>query len=83
MCLGTACYVKGAPKILDEFERKLNIKPGETTDDLLFTLEKVNCLGACAIGPTIMVNEVFYGGMNLKKVDKLIKELEEKNDASC
>ena len=75
VCLGTACYVRGANKILSEFERKLAIKSGQTTEDSLFTLESVNCVGACAIGPTIMVNDLFYGGMTLQKVDELIHEL--------
>ena len=75
VCLGSACYVRGAPKILGEFERKLEIKPGQTTKDLMFSLESVNCVGACAIGPTIMINEVFYGGMTTGKVDDLITEL--------
>lgn len=75
VCLGTACYVRGANKILGEFERKLAIQSGQTTEDLLFTLESVNCVGACAIGPTIMVNELFYGGMTPQKVDELISEL--------
>jgi NADH:ubiquinone oxidoreductase subunit E len=75
VCLGTACYVRGANKILSEFERKLAIQSGQTTEDLSFTLESVNCVGACAIGPTIMVNELFYGGMTPQKVDELISEL--------
>ena len=75
VCLGTACFVRGANKILSEFERTLAIKTGQTTEDRLFTLECVNCVGACAIGPAIMVNELFYGGMTPQKVDELISEL--------
>ena len=75
ICLGSACYVRGAPKVLSEFERRLAISPGRTTEDMLFTLESVNCVGACAIGPTIMVNDVFYGGMSPNKVDPLLEEL--------
>ena len=67
--------MRGANKILSEFERKLAIKTGQTTEDRLFTLECVNCVGACAIGPAIMVNELFYGGMTPQKVDELISEL--------
>jgi NADH-quinone oxidoreductase subunit E len=57
VCLGTACHVRGSPRILDEFERRLGIKAGETTKDLKFTLETVNCLGCCAFGPVVMVDE--------------------------
>jgi len=76
VCLGSACYVRGAPRILEEFQKILGIEPGETTEDMMFTLECVNCLGACAIGPTIMINDVFYGGMVPNKVEALITELE-------
>ena len=57
VCLGTACHVRGSPRILDEFERRLGIKAGETTKDLKFTLETVNCLGCFAFGPVVMVDE--------------------------
>ena len=61
VCLGTACHVRGAPKIVDEISRKLKIEPGETTEDMQFTLESVNCLGCCAIGPIMVVDEEYYG----------------------
>ena len=75
VCLGSACYVRGAPRVLNELERRLEIKPGQTTEDMMFTLESVNCVGACAIGPTIMVNDIFYGDMTPQKADELITEL--------
>ena len=76
VCLGTACHVRGAPKILEEFERHLNIKTGETTKDLMFTLDKVNCLGCCALGPVVLVdNGNYYGQMTQAKVASLIKKL--------
>lgn len=74
VCLGTACHVRGGPKILDEFERKLNIKAGETTKDNLYTLEIVNCLGACALGPITVVDGNYFGQMKIRTVDKLIKK---------
>jgi len=60
VCMGTACHVRGSPRILDEVKRQLKIEPGETTDDGLFTLETVNCLGACAIGPVVVIDDKYY-----------------------
>ncbi len=60
VCMGTACHVRGSPRILDEIKRHLNIESGETTEDGLFTLETVNCLGACAIGPVVVIDEKYY-----------------------
>ncbi len=74
ICTGTACHVRGAPMILDEFKRKLNIDVEETTEDNLFTLETVNCLGACALGPIVIIDGDYYGQMKIRKVDKLIKK---------
>jgi NADH-quinone oxidoreductase subunit E len=72
--MGTACHVRGAPMILDEFKRKLNIDVEETTEDNMFTLETVNCLGACALGPIAVIDGDYYGQMKIRKVDKLIKK---------
>lgn len=74
ICTGTACHVRGAPVILDEFKRKLNIDVEETTEDNLFTLETVNCLGACALGPIAVIDGDYYGQMKIRRVDKLIKK---------
>lgn len=60
VCMGTACHVRGSPRVLDEIQRLLKIEPGETTDDDMFTLETVNCLGACALGPVVVVDEKYY-----------------------
>ena len=73
VCLGTACHVRGGQKVIEELERKLNIKVGETTKDLKFTLERVNCLGCCALGPIVMIDEKYYGHMSPAKVAPLIK----------
>jgi NADH-quinone oxidoreductase subunit E len=75
VCMGTACHVRGAPRILEELERKLNIKEGETSNDKLFTLETVNCLGACALGPIVVTDGNYYGQMTVRKTDKLIERL--------
>ena len=60
VCMGTACHVRGSPRILDEIKRHLKIESGETTEDSLFTLETVNCLGACAIGPVVVIDDKYY-----------------------
>ncbi len=74
ICLGTACHVRGGDKVLLEFENKLNIQAGETTTDGNFTLETVNCLGACALGPVVVVNQKYYGNMNTSKVKDILNE---------
>jgi NADH:ubiquinone oxidoreductase subunit E len=75
VCMGTACHVRGAQLILEELERILGIEEGQTTEDRLFTLETVNCLGACALGPIISVDGEFHGNMTLSGVSKLIDKL--------
>lgn len=74
-CVGTACHIRGARKVVDEFKRKLKIEEGETTSDKKFTLETVNCVGACALGPVINVDGEYYGGMSTKKVSSILKNL--------
>jgi len=77
ICMGTACHVRGAPRILDEFERKLGIEAGETSEDNLFTLETVNCVGACALGPIAIADGDYHGQMKTKEVDEIIKKLKQ------
>ena len=72
VCTGTACHVRGAQSILGELERQLDIKSGETTEDMEFTLESVNCLGACALGPVAVVDGEYHGQMNAGKAKKMI-----------
>lgn len=72
LCLGTACHVRGAPRILDEVTAFLKVNPGETTKDGEFTLETVNCLGACAIGPVVVVDGKYYGKMSASKAKNLL-----------
>ena len=74
VCLGTACHVRGAPRILDKLQRDLDIMPGETTKDARFTLESVNCVGACALGPMVIVDGKYHGQMNTDKVDSVLKD---------
>lgn len=73
VCLGTACHVRRAPAVLDELRRRLGIEPGETTEDMQYTLNTVNCLGACALGPIVVVDGEYHGQMSPGKVKKVIK----------
>jgi len=75
VCTGTACHVRGATKVLDTLERGLGIQAGETDEQMEFTLETVNCLGACALGPVVVVDGEYYGEMNPAKVSRLLKNL--------
>jgi NADH-quinone oxidoreductase subunit E len=68
VCRGTACHVRGGARILREVEKRLGIKPGETTEDWEYTLETVACIGACALSPTMMIDKETYGKMTTKKV---------------
>ena len=79
VCMGTACHVRGGPKILEEFERRLNIEAGQTTEDKKFTLETVACLGCCAIGPVVVVDNDYHAQTTIRKVlPILIKYKKEK-----
>jgi len=83
ICMGTACHVRGAKNVLNYIERSLKISPGETTKDLNFSLETVNCLGACALGPIVVVDGEYHAEMNVRKTDQLIEHYlaEEKVEA--
>lgn len=74
VCLGTACHVRRATGVLETIRRELNVEVGETTEDMKFTLETVNCLGACALGPIMVVGGKYYGQMTPQKVKKVLKE---------
>jgi len=73
-CLGTACHVRGAQTIVEEFKRQLNIKPGETTPDNEVTFETVNCLGACALGPIVVSDEHYLANVTTAKVKEIIRD---------
>jgi len=75
VCLGTACHVRGAPAVLDEAERQLGIKQGETTDDLAFSLERVNCVGACALAPVVVIDGKYYEHMTPRKMRTVLKRV--------
>lgn len=72
-CLGTACYVKGAQQIIDKFSDLLHIKPGETSDDGLFTLDALRCIGACGIAPAVTINGTVYPKMTVDGVPQIIE----------
>ncbi|UCE73862.1 MAG: NAD(P)H-dependent oxidoreductase subunit E [Methanomassiliicoccales archaeon] len=76
VCQGTACHVRGGAAVLDELKRSLGIGDGETTEDMNFTLETVNCLGACALGPVVVIDEEYHP-TSPAKVDKLLKKYKE------
>jgi len=74
ICLGTACYVRGAKKILEELEKKLGIKIGETTEDRRFSMGVQRCLGACGLAPVIMIDKDVHGRISAKKLDKILEQ---------
>lgn len=74
-CLGTACYVKGAQQVIDKFSDILGIKPGETTEDGLFTLDALRCIGACGIAPAVSINGKVYPKVALSAIPGIIDEL--------
>jgi NADH:ubiquinone oxidoreductase subunit E len=81
VCTGTACHVKGTSRLLDRLEQDLHLKPGDTTEDLAITLETVNCVGACASAPVVVVDGATYAEVTPNKVSKLAKELRAKGDS--
>ncbi|MGB9604760.1 MAG: NAD(P)H-dependent oxidoreductase subunit E [Bryobacteraceae bacterium] len=81
VCLGTACHVKGAVKILEKFERELGIKTGETTPDLNFGLEQVRCLGCCGLAPVVTVGQDLYGKVTVPRVEQIIRRYQKQEAA--
>lgn len=81
VCRGTACHVKGSFDLLETLQRELEVQPGETTADGLFSLETVACLGACSIAPVITINGEFYGRLDGKKTAALIKDIRKQENS--
>lgn len=77
VCLGTACYVKGAQQVVDKFSEILKIKPGQTTEDGLFTLDALRCIGACGIAPAVSINGKVYPKVSVSSVPTIINELKQ------
>lgn len=84
-CLGTACYVKGAQQVIDKFSEELGIQPGETTEDGMFTLDALRCIGACGIAPAVSINGQVYPKMTVSQVKEVIAQqyLLEQKEASA
>ena len=80
VCMGTACHVRGSGRLLDRLAQKLGIEPGETTPDGEYTLETVNWLGACALGPLVTIDGNYHGKLTLNKADKLLGGYHGKNN---
>jgi len=78
ICTGTACYVRGAEKVLDEFKRLLKVPVGETTPDGKFSITCLRCVGACGLAPVVMVGEKTYGRVTTDSVKEILKEYENK-----
>lgn len=78
VCLGTACYLRGSDRVLEALEKELDIKDGETTPDLEFSLQSVRCLGACALAPVVIIGDRYFDKMNRTKVSKVLKQVREK-----
>jgi NADH:ubiquinone oxidoreductase subunit E len=74
VCRGTGCYVKGAPRLLDEVEKILRIKDGETTPDFEYTLETVACFGSCALAPVVVINDKVYGSVTPDMLQALLTD---------
>ncbi len=74
VCLGTACHVKGAKKVLERLQKILGIQPGETTEDLNFSLETVRCLGTCFLAPVIMVDQDYFGKLTPDRIERIIDQ---------
>jgi len=75
VCMGTACHVRGSPQVLNQLETRLGIRAGATTRDRLFTLETVNCLGACALGPIVVADGEYSGQTTPQEADRLVKNI--------
>ena len=75
VCLGTACHIRGAKQLVDEVDRLIRIKPGETSEDMKFSLETVNCVGACAMAPVFIVDETYHGKAKIFRLARILKRV--------
>jgi NADH-quinone oxidoreductase subunit E len=76
VCMGTACHVRGSPRILGKIEQALNIRTGETTEDMKFSLERVNCLGCCALGPVMVIDGEAHGNLAPAQIERILNQYE-------
>lgn len=79
VCMGTACFVRGADKVIEKFKAELKIESNETTEDGLFTLRDVRCIGACGLAPVVLINDKVYGRVQVEQVSDIIKEYKEEH----
>jgi NADH-quinone oxidoreductase subunit E len=82
VCLGTACHLNGAVQNLEQIQRTLDIVEGETTEDMVFSLETVNCVGTCALAPVTMIDEDYYGAVTPGRVDKILSGYADESEDS-
>ena len=75
VCIGTTCHVRGAPKLVDKIELDMEVKAGETTEDMLFTMETVGCVGACALGPLVVLDKEYHGHLTVEGLSKILRKL--------
>ena len=80
ICMGTACFVRGADKIIEKFKEKLGIEANETTDDGLFTIKDVRCIGACGLAPVVMVDGNVYGRVKVEDIDDILNSYRKKEE---
>ncbi len=80
VCMGTACHVRGAPKLVDQVKRQFDLQQTDTTEDRFLTLETVNCVGACALGPLVILDGEYHGNIKPNKLEKVLKKLEKDRD---
>jgi NADH:ubiquinone oxidoreductase subunit E len=76
VCVGTACHIRGAGQLVEEVERQLGVGPDQTTEDMKFTVKTVNCVGACAMAPVMLVGETYHGSAKPARVGKFLKKTE-------
>ena len=76
VCMGTACHVRGAPRVLDTVEDIIGIKPGETSSDMKFSLKTVNCVGCCSLGPVMVIDGEYHGKLAPAKLEEVLKNYE-------
>jgi len=82
-CSGTACHVRSSESVTQEISRLLDVEPGSTKEDGSYSLERVNCLGACALAPLVVIDDEYYGNMTPAKVQEVLRKHREENEQSC
>ena len=80
--MGTACHVRNSPRLLEKVTEALGIQPGETTEDLQFSLNTVNCLGCCALGPVMMIDDTYYSNPSLDELKEIIESLRQEKESA-